>query len=94
MKIIVDYDETLYFNQTKTFNKKLINYLNKLSWKIIIYTARRWDSYDEIKENLINAGLKFETIVCWKPLWDIYIDDKAININNLDYKKDIWKQLQ
>lgn len=62
-------------------NKRLINVLNKLceeyDTKIIIYTARHWGDYGEIKKWLWEHTVCFSEIICNKLDFDILIDDKA-----------------
>jgi len=86
-RIMVDYDWVLEIDWK--INKELINHLNWLNAQIFIRTARRRDSYEEIKEKM--KDLKLEWIICGKPLCDLYIDDKAINSELYFLKNNIWK---
>jgi len=85
---LIDYDNVLEIDWK--INKSLIKYLNSLkNIRIFIWTSRRRDSYNEIKRKM--KSLKLEWIICWKPLWDVYIDDKAINSRLYFSKHKIWK---
>jgi hypothetical protein len=87
MKIIaIDYDETIYDNETsQIINKDKINELFETPFNfIIIYTARSWNEFFVIKDKLDANKVKYHTIVCEKLLVDLMIDDK--NMGGLKWK--------
>lgn len=80
--IVCDYDGVLELKDGKP-NKKLINFLNKSKCRIIIWSSRDWVYYDYIEYNLKKWKLKYDLIVCGKPLADIYIDDRVVKWEHL-----------
>lgn len=77
----------------------LANSCYKNGYKIVIYTARGMSQYNgnvsEIYSNLYTRtikqldswGLKYHTLVMGKIHYDVFIDDKALNSNNVNMKK-------
>lgn len=78
-------------------NKKVIRKVNKLydsGHTILIYTARGmgtlkgdvakvYDTWYELTKNqLIDWGLRYNQLIFGKPTADVYIDDKAVNIED------------
>lgn len=88
----VDLDGTLADTQPPNFklseSKPIAKNIEKLyevvnaSYKIMIYTARHWDDYQEIEEWLHKYEIPFKAIWCGKPLVHKMVDDKAINAND------------
>jgi hypothetical protein len=83
---------------------QLINKLYNKGYKIKIFTARymgkykgnisiiRKKYYKETFNQLISWGLRFHELVIGKPVFDIFVDDKAYN--NRDEKlRNIFKKL-
>ena len=71
-----------------------IEYINSLYDKghtIHYWTARGcWDGEDylqETREQLDSWGVKYNDVAVFKPLYDMWIDDKAVSVWN-DYEKD------
>jgi len=104
--ICFDLDNVICFtNKKKIYKKskpnsqaiKLINYLFKNNFKIIIFTARGMSRFKgdikKIKKNylvLTRSQLQmwrvnYHKLIFGKPSFDIYIDDK-----NLGFKKKTW----
>ena len=75
--ITIDFDLTIW-NENK--QKILPNKINKLFEEpfnlIIIYTARSWSQFFNIKNILDKNKIKYHAIVCEKLRADIMIDDK------------------
>jgi uncharacterized HAD superfamily protein len=93
MKIVVDLDGTIC-EEMPTFEKALakpkkraIRYLNSLSKKghfIIIYTARGWAEYNMTYSWLNEHSIPFDVLMMGKPIYDIWIDDRAIKFTSWD----------
>lgn len=91
MRYIVDIDGTIcntpsgnYVNSKPILkNIKKINQLYEKGHEIIYWTARGGNSgidwSDLTKHQLENWGCKFHELRMNKPVYDIWIDDKAIN---------------
>lgn len=46
-------------------------------FKIVIHTSRPWTDYEAIEAWLNHYGIPFREIQCGKPLYVIYVDDRA-----------------
>lgn len=64
---------------------KSINALHDNGRFIIIYTARGWPEYAMTERWLKDQNIKYDLLMCGKPVYDVWVDDRAININ--DYLK-------
>ena len=82
---VFDLDGTLC-SEEKTFEKYLakpnpdmIALVNKLyeQNKIIIYTARGWAEYNITQRWLEDNDVKYHILMCGKPIYDMWIDDKC-----------------
>lgn len=92
---IFDLDGTLC-EEAKTFEKALakpklerIALVNKLyseDNRIIIYTARGWAEYKITEYWLQQNNVKYNLLMCGKPIYDIWVDDRAFN--DKDFFKD------
>jgi uncharacterized HAD superfamily protein len=89
-KIVIDLDGTIC-TEEKTFDKFLsvpnenaISVVNKLFEKhfIIIYTARGWAEYNITSKWLEKYNINYDILMCGKPIYDYWIDDRAIKYNN------------
>lgn len=97
MKLLIDIDNTIcetessdYLNSTPC--KSLIEHFNNLYDKgshITYYTARGGNSgkdWTYVTANQLNEwGVKYNKLMMHKPSYDLWIDDKCINIE--DYIK-------
>jgi uncharacterized HAD superfamily protein len=92
--IVIDLDGTIC-TEEKTFekflaspNKNSVSVINDLFEKyfIIIYTARGWAEYNMTKKWLDNYGIKYDILMCGKPIYDYWIDDRAIKFEG-------WEQI-
>ena len=93
MNIFVDLDNTLCETQDSNYTeskpiKERINKVNKLKDdgnKITIWTARGQTSgidYTELtKKQLTDWGICYDKLLMGKPSYDLYIDDKSINVD-------------
>ena len=52
--------------------------LNRLGYKIMVYTARHWSDYKNIEEYCTFYGIPIKSIICGKPLLKCFVDDKNI----------------
>ena len=61
-----------------------ISVVNKLFEKhfIIIYTARGWAEYNITRKWLEKYDINYDILMCGKPIYDYWIDDRAIKYNN------------
>lgn len=88
-----DLDGTLC-EERRTFEKCLatpkqnnIDIINKLYNnynQIIIYTARGWQEYKMTEDWLKRHNVKYHLLICGKVQYDFWIDDKAINVEDID----------
>lgn len=96
MRVVFDLDGTIC-EEKPTFEKCLakilpgakekINLLYDTGDTIIIYTGRSWAEYEMTKDWLNKNGIKFHQLLCGKPIYDIWIDDKAIKFKNWEETK-------
>ena len=86
-KIVIDIDGTIC-EEKPTFEKCLakvkpgaIEFIKKLKEEnnfIILYTARSWSEYNMTKYWLEENGIPYDLLMCGKPIYDLWIDDRAI----------------
>ena len=90
--IAVDMDGCLC-EEKKTFEKSLaepkqdiINIINLLynSNTIVIYTARSWLEYKMTEDWLKKNNVKYNFLVCGKYPYDVLIDDRVLNVEDVD----------
>lgn len=95
--IYVDIDETIcitpdnprnYYDSKPLFdNIQKINSMFDSGDKIVYWTARGSrsgiDWYEHTKSQLDSWGAKYHELRCDKPYYDIFIDDKALNIERI-----------
>jgi len=90
--IIIDIDGTIC-DEVPTFQKSMakakpnaVKNINKL-YKyntIVLYTARSWAEYKMTESWLKTNKIKYNLLICGKPIYDIWIDDRAIQFENWD----------
>jgi hypothetical protein len=87
----VDWDCTLFnnsgfpnFEPTIPMEGALeaMNELDKLGYKITIFTARPWSDYQNIENYCKYYNIPFRRIICGKPLFKFMVDDRAIGFRN------------
>ena len=92
-KFVFDIDGTIcdegpaqerMFSKPKNETIKLINKLYHEGHTIIIYTARGWDQYKLTTHWLNENKVNYHTIMCGKPIYDYWIDDRCVNVKDLD----------
>lgn len=94
MNIFVDLDNTLCKTSESDYNNSTpiierINKVNKLKEEgniITIWTARgqvsKIDHSELTKKQLKDWGVKYDKLMFNKPSYDLYIDDKSVNVDN------------
>ena len=98
MKIFVDIDDTicttnkdLDYSKAKPIERNIIN-INKLfdmGHEITFWSARGSETginWEDITRNQFKVwGVKYHKLILGeKPVFDLLIDDKAVNVNNLN----------
>lgn len=58
---------------------------------ITIYTARGWGEYAMTKKWLTDNDVKHDLLMCGKPIYDVWIDDRALKFEAWDSIKDQLK---
>tara|TARA_B110000858_G_scaffold197818_1_gene260911 strand:+ start:11350 stop:12015 length:666 start_codon:yes stop_codon:yes gene_type:complete len=93
MNIFVDLDNTLCetqdsnYTESKPINERIykVNKLKDDGNKITIWTARGQTSgidYTELtKKQLTDWGIRYDKLLMGKPSYDLYIDDKSVNVD-------------
>lgn len=51
--------------------------IKRMGYRVVIFTARGWDDYINIKTWLKDNNMPFNMIICGKPLLAFMVDDKA-----------------
>ncbi len=96
MIIGVDIDGTLTVEkdgheyESRTPNHPIIKKINKLyeQGHMIILFSARWEADRKVtKDWLKKYGVKYHGLILGKPLFDLYIDDRAIRPEELLEKK-------
>ena len=65
--------------QPKRNTINIINELYDAGHTIIIFTARGWNEYDLTEMQLKGFYVKFHRLICGKPMFDVFIDDRAVS---------------
>ena len=93
MKFVFDIDNTILYSEIdkdgnyklKRWDPHIVNKINELYKKgdneIILWTGRHWNHLQITIEQLDFIDLKYDTLICGKPVADYYIDDKALRPN-------------
>ena len=77
--------------------KEAVDKLIDAGYKIVIFTARQWSFYESIEKWCHDNGLRVKGIICGKPLFRWFIDDRNFGFKNdwfqtvnelLEYDKD------
>ena len=91
-KIVIDIDGTIC-EEKPTFEKCLAKvkpgaeeFIKKLKLNnfIILYTARSWSEYNMTKDWLDKHNIQYDLLMCGKPTYDVWIDDRAIQFTDWD----------
>jgi len=95
-KIVFDIDGTIcderpaqerMFAIPKNEAIKILNQLYDSGNFIILYTARGWDQYKITEHWLKENEVKYNVLMCGKPIYDFWIDDRSINPKNNDLRE-------
>lgn len=70
--------------------KKALDALTAKGWKIIIYTSRPWAEYEAIENWCKDNEIPIRAIICGKPLFKYFIDDRNIEFDG-DWDKVVGK---
>lgn len=91
MRYCIDMDGVICEERT-TFERSLakpidgsVEAIKRLKEKghfIIIYTSRGWQEYPATKEWLDRYGVPYDLLLLGKPIYDIYIDDRAVHFTD------------
>lgn len=96
MDIFVDVDGTLTVETlgwgndvffARTPRPEIIEKVNAMynsGHNIVIWTARRLEDKEVTERWLLKHGVKYHRAKYDKPMWDWYICDKSINVEDLD----------
>jgi hydroxymethylpyrimidine pyrophosphatase-like HAD family hydrolase len=97
-RIVFDIDGTLC-EERETFEKplasprpeviKLVNTCKDNDIFVILYTGRSWSEYKITEKWLNDHNVRYDILMCGKPIYDLWIDDRALNPNvNLEKIKE------
>jgi hypothetical protein len=91
MRLVIDLDGVICEEQP-TFERAMakpkpgaveaINRLYDKGHNITVYTARGWREYPMTKWWLETWGIKHHLLLCGKPVYDYWIDDRAMEFEN------------
>ena len=91
--IIFDIDNTICTEEkigekylAKQF-ENIVELINKLYYSgniIILYTSRNWCDYKITKKWLKENNVNHSELMCGKPIYDMWIDDKSFNPKNIE----------
>lgn len=93
--IAVDFDKTItvtddeYSYGTETPNPEVIEWLREMYYAgmtIIVWTARPWSEANIIAARLTEWDVNFHGVRCGKGGADVYVDDKAVNHTDDDWR--------
>lgn len=83
-RICIDFDDTIFNRETGTVFDGAKNRIN--SWyennHITIFTNRPDYEYRTVAALLEAWGIQYHRIICGKPSYDMFIDDKAITFES------------
>lgn len=93
MKLLIDLDGVIC-EELGTFERCMakplpnaVDTLKKLKWAghhITIYTGRGWSEYAMTLTWLKKYDIPCDLLLCGKPLYDLWIDDRALKFINWD----------
>jgi uncharacterized HAD superfamily protein len=99
MKVIIDIDGTIC-EEGPTFERSLakpkrnaVGALHLLKWAgyhITLYTARSWSEYAMTEEWLKRHAIPYDLLICGKPVYDLWIDDRAMKFTSW---AEVWENL-
>lgn len=80
MKIAIDFDDVIMDYKTSEVMPGAVDAIwgyRHADHEITIFTGRRDAKWNEIKEFMHLHNIPYDRIICGKPIFDIFIDDKA-----------------
>ena len=79
MRIAIDFDDTIFNKKTRAPMENAVDAINKLARdnEITIFTNRPDYQYPDVEAMMIAWGIRYDRIICGKPSYDLFIDDKA-----------------
>lgn len=91
-RIAVDFDNTItngdvayWDDELPTVNddvqEKVLDFYHR-GHTIIVWTARPWSQAGEVAGHLTRWGIKYHGIRCSKGSADLYVDDKAVHVDD------------
>ena len=95
-RIFVDFDKTLTTGEGPSFwqddeheepNEDMIQWVNEQYHKghfVVVWTARPWSQAQNVASYLTKWGVEYYGIRCNKGGADIYVDDKAVNVEDVN----------
>ena len=91
MRLIIDIDGTIC-EERPTFERALakplpdavevLKRLKLVGHHITLYTARGWREYEMTEAWLNEYEIPFDMLICGKPVYDIWVDDRAMKFTN------------
>lgn len=91
MRIVIDLDGTLC-EERQTFERtfatakpgaaEFTRNMRNAGHTIIIYTARSWAESAITEQWLANHGIVYDFLILGKPIYDVWIDDRAIKFED------------
>ena len=87
MRIAIDLDDTIRDTSTNKPTKdakKVIDSYHDKGIEILVFTANGDDKRFEIIDWLNENEIYFDNLQCGKPLYDLFIDDKAVRYTGWD----------
>jgi hypothetical protein len=95
-RVFVDFDKTITTGEGPPFwsedsyeepDEEMVEWVNEQYNKgnfIVVWTARPWSQAQNVAGYLTTWGVKYYGIRCNKGGADIYVDDKCINVKEVD----------
>lgn len=80
MRIAVDFDDTLFDKAKGTLIKgaaATLQFYRAQGHHITVFTNRPDYDYSTVSALLVAGGIPFDRLICGKPSYDIFIDDRA-----------------
>lgn len=71
--------------------KEAVNGLYNSGNTVVLYTARRWNLFEDTKKWLDDNGVLYHTLLCGKPASNVWIDDRAFRFTDW---KDILEKIK
>ena len=82
MRIAIDFDDTIFNKKTRAPMEHAVETINQMvedGHQITIFTNRPDYQYPDVEAMLKAWGVRYDRIICGKPSYDVFIDDKALH---------------